>query len=259
MPLVLQQINNGVGTLTLNHPEKRNALNQALIEELIAALDALRVAAVRCVVLRATIQSGVWSAGQDVNELPGAKRDPLTYADPLRRAIRAVELFPAPVIALIEGSVWGGACELALTCDLLVAVPHATFAITPAKLGVPYDLSGMLNFMKAIPIAPLKEMLFTGRPITAERAIAAGILNAVVEASGAESFAYDLARQVTEMSPLCVSTIKEELRVLSESRPLDVETFERLQSQRRGVYDSHDYQEGLRAFLEKRKPVFFGR
>ena len=79
-----------------------------------------------------------------------------------------------PVIALIEGGVWGGACELAITCDLTITTPDATFAITPAKLGVPYNTAGMLNFMKSIGMPLLKEMLFTSRPISAERASSAG-------------------------------------------------------------------------------------
>ncbi|HUY92529.1 MAG TPA: methylmalonyl-CoA decarboxylase [Pirellulales bacterium] len=259
MSLVLQSITDSIGTLTLNQPEKRNALSRALIDELIAGLDASAAAEVRAVVLRAAPGSRVWSAGHDVRELPAAGRDPLTYNDPLRRAVRAIESFPAPVLALIEGGVWGGACELALSCDLLVATPEATFAITPARMGVPYDMCGMLSFMKMINMPVLKEMLFTGRPIPAERALAAGALNYVVPAAELERFVYELAARITETSPLCVAAIKEELRMLSESMPLDSDTFERLQELRRKVYDSHDYEEGIRAFLEKRPPVFKGR
>ena len=76
-----------------------------------------------------------------------------------------------PVIAMIEGSVWGGACELAITCDLVIATPDATFAFTPARLGVPYNTAGILNMMKSIGMPLLKEMLFTARPISAERAL----------------------------------------------------------------------------------------
>ena len=259
MPLILPSIADSIGTLTLNHPEKRNALSRTLIDELIAALDAMTAAKVRSVVLRAAPGSRVWSAGHDVRELPAAGHDPLTYNDPLRRAVRAVESFPAPVLALIEGGVWGGACELAMTCDLLIASPEATFAITPARLGVPYNLCGMLSFMKMLNMPVLKEMLFTGRPISAARALAAGALNYVVPAAELESFVYGLAAQIGETSPLCVAVIKEELRMLSESLPLDSDAFERVQDLRRKVYDSRDYEEGIRAFLEKRSPVFAGR
>lgn len=259
MSLITHSIADSIGTLTLNQPEKRNALSSALIDELISGLDDMTQASVRAVVLRAAPGSRVWSAGHDVRELPAAGHDPLTYNDPLRRAVRAIESFPAPVLALIEGSVWGGACELALTCDLLIAAPDVTFAITPARMGVPYNMSGLLNFMKMINMPVLKEMLFTGRPITAEKALAAGALNYVVPAAELEKFVYDLAAHIAETSPLCVTVIKEELRMLSESLPLDSDTFERVQDLRRKVYDSHDYEEGIRAFLEKRRPVFVGR
>lgn len=258
MPLVLQSVADSIGTLTLNQPEKRNALSRALIDDLISALAALKASAIRAVVLRAAPGSTVWSAGHDVRELPAAGHDPLTYSDPLRRAVRAIETFPAPVLALIEGSVWGGACELALSCDLLIAAPEVTFAITPARLGVPYNMSGMVNFMKMIAMPVLKEMLFTGQPISAERALAAGAINYVVPAPRLEPFVYELAARITEVSPLCVAVIKEELRMLSGSNALSSETFERVQDLRRRVYDSHDYEEGIHAFLEKRKPVFKG-
>jgi methylmalonyl-CoA decarboxylase len=258
MPLVLQSVTDSIGTLTFNQSEKRNALSRALIEELISSLASLEAASIRAVVLRAAPGSTVWSAGHDVKELPAAGHDPLTYSDPLRRAVRAVESFPAPVLALIEGSVWGGACELALTCDLLIAAPDVTFAITPARMGVPYNMSGMLNFMKMIPMPVLKEMLFTGHPISAQRALAAGAINHIVPAAELNSFVYELASRIAETSPLCVGVIKEELRLLSESNVLSSETFERVQDLRRRVYDSHDYEEGIRAFLAKRKPNFKG-
>lgn len=259
MPLVLQSRTDAIGTLTLNQPEKRNALSRALIDELIAGLDTMAAASVRAVVLRAAPGSRAWSAGHDVRELPAAGHDPLTYNDPLRRAVRAIASFPAPVLAMIEGSVWGGACELAFSCDLLVAAPDVTFAITPARLGVPYNMSGMLNLTKMLSMPVLKEMLFTGHPISAERALAAGALNYIVPAAELERAVYELAAQIAQSSPLCVAVIKEELRMLSESRPMNSDTFERVEELRRRVYESHDYDEGIRAFLEKRPPVFVGR
>ena len=94
-------------------------------------------------------QSGVkvWSSGHDVYELPAGGRDPLGWDDPLRELVRAIEECPAPVIAVIEGGVWGGACEVAFACDLIIAAPSATFAVTPARLGVPviFDVTHSLQ------------------------------------------------------------------------------------------------------------------
>jgi methylmalonyl-CoA decarboxylase len=256
MPLVLKRIENGIGELTLNHAAKRNALSAALIAELIAGLEELAAASVRSVLLRAPAGSKVWSAGHDVNELPVPGRDPLPYNDPLRRVVRAIELLPAPVIAMIEGGVWGGACELAVTCDVVIATPDATFALTPARLGVPYNMVGVLNLMRTIGLPVLKEMLFTARPITAERALRVGMINHIAAPEDLERFAFEIAGQIAETSPLCVALMKEELRLLSEARPLGPEAFERLQAMRRDIYNSRDYQEGIRAFLERRKPDF---
>ena len=112
----------------------------------------------------------MFSAGHDVDELAEARRDPLGWDDPLRRLVREIEAFPAPVIAMVEGSVWGGATETVLACDLMVAAEGATFAVTPARLGVPYNVGGMLTFLNAAPLRLVKEMVFTAEPVDAARA-----------------------------------------------------------------------------------------
>ena len=122
-----------------------------------------------------------------MNELPTDGRDPLTYNDPLRTIVRRIETHPAPVIAMVEGSVWGGACELVLSCDLILAAESSTFAITPARLGVPYNLSGTLNIMKVADMHFIKEMLFTAQPVPAPRMLAYGVLNRVVPAEQLEA------------------------------------------------------------------------
>src|SRR3954452_8438295 len=142
MSYTTSEVSAFIGTITLDHDRRRNALSHALVEEVITALNAFRQASVRVVILRAKPGAKVFSAGHDVDELPESRRDPLGWDDPLRQLVREIENYPGPVIAMVEGSVWGGATETVFACDLIVAAETATFAVTPAKLGVPTMWAG---------------------------------------------------------------------------------------------------------------------
>ncbi len=258
MALVKQEIRDGIGILTLDHPEKRNALGERMVEEILGRLTELQVMKVPAVILRAAEGGTVWSAGHDVRELPRSHRDPLGYYDSLERVLRAVQTYPGGVIAAVHGGVWGGACDLVMSCDLVVGDETSSFAITPAKLGLPYNATGVLHFMNRLGLNIAKEMFFTADPITAERAERVGILNHLVPAAKLMGVSMDLARSIASRSALSVSVIKEQLRVLSGAFPISPEQFEQLQGLRRRVYDSDDYEEGITAFLAKRPPVFKG-
>lgn len=258
MDLVLTRLDDSIGTIEMNNAAKRNALSEALIAEVRQALDRFRAAQARSVVLRAPAGCKVWSAGHDIAELPNAGRDPLGWGDALRILVRAIQEFPAPVLGLIEGGVWGGACEVAMACDIVVATPETTFAITPAKLGIPYNLSGLLTLMNAIPLPVAKEMLFTAQPIPASRAYDLGIVNHLLPAAEIEAFTYALAATIGRNAPLSIAAMKEELRILASAHSMTPQMFERMQGLRRVVYDSGDYQEGLNAWRDKRRPTFTG-
>jgi methylmalonyl-CoA decarboxylase len=258
MALVERTIKEGVGILTLNNTEKSNALSEGLVDELIRGLGEFQEKKVPVVILCAAEGVKVWSAGHDVKELPRTHRDPLGYFDPLEKVLRAVQEYPNPVIAMVHGSVWGGACDLVMSCDLVVGDETAAFAITPAKLGLPYNVSGILHFMNRVGLNIAKEMFFTADPIAAERAERVGILNYLVPSGDLMNSTMDLAKRIASRSTLSVAVIKEQLRILSGARPISPEQFEHLQGLRRLVYDSHDYEEGITSFLEKRAPVFKG-
>lgn len=256
--LVLTEIREAVGVITLDHPQQRNALSRRLVEAIVAALADFGRRRLRAVVLRAATGSSVWSAGHDVHELPDTRRDPLGWDDPLRHLIREIENFPAPVIAMVEGSVWGGACETVFACDLVIAAPSAAFALTPARLGVPYNVSGMLTLLNASNMRIAKEMAFTAKPIAAARAERLGMINHLVPADELEAFCMGMAEDIAANAPLSISVMKEQLRILAGAHPVSPQGFERIQGLRRLVYDSEDYREGIRAFKEKRRPVFLG-
>ncbi len=248
-----------IGTITLDNPKKLNALSHGLVTAVIDSLQQLEKAEARVVILRAHSGAKVWSAGHDVGELPEGGRDPLGWDDPLRHLVRTIETCRMPVIAMIEGGVWGGAVETVLACDIVIAAPDATFAVTPARLGVPYNVSGMMTFMSAASLRVVKELAFTAAPISAERAERIGMINHVVAPEAIEAFTREMATTIANNAPLSIAVMKEQLRVLAGAKPVSPRGFEKVQGLRRIVYDSHDYHEGIRAFKEKRRPVFTGK
>ena len=258
MSFIQTHFENHIGTITMDHAAHRNALSEVLINEMIQAFEEMKEKNARVIVLRAYPGAKVWSAGHDVKELPTPGRDPLGYEDSLVRVLRTVQYLTIPVIAMIDGSVWGGACDLALTCDILIGSDNAQFTMTPAKLGVPYNASGLLRFMNILSVNAAKEMFFSAQPIKAERAHQLGILNHLVPAASLESFTHELAEKITRNSPLSIAAMKESFRLLANASPLTPNMFERIQGLRRKVYDSNDYREGIQSFLEKRPPVFKG-
>jgi methylmalonyl-CoA decarboxylase len=259
MDLIKLMQDGQIGIITLDNAKKLNALSTELVAGVVAALQRLEEAAARVVILRAPPGAKVWSAGHDVGELPDSGRDPLGWDDPLRHLVRTIETCRMPVIAMIEGGVWGGAVETMLACDIVIAAPGATFAVTPARMGVPYNVSGMMTFMSAASLRIVKEMAFTAAPISADRAERIGMINHVVATDELEAFTFGMATTIAKNAPLSIAVMKEQLRVLAGAKPLTPRGFEKVQGLRRIVYDSEDYQEGIRAFKEKRSPVFKGR
>jgi methylmalonyl-CoA decarboxylase len=258
MSIMRCELDGKLAVITMSNPSKRNVLSEVMIGGIIEGLREAEKAKVRSVILRAEPGCKVWSAGHDVSELPASHRDPLGWSDPLRVVIRAIEEFPAPVIALIEGGVWGGACEMALACDVVVATPDSSFALTPAKLGIPYNVSGLLTFMNVTGIHVVREMAFTARPVAAPRAQTLGMVNHLIEPGEITAFCVEMARNIEKLAPLAIAVMKEEMRVLASAHSITPRMFERVQGLRRQVYDSQDYQEGVKAFREKRPPNFTG-
>lgn len=258
MSLVKAEVLEKVGVITLNNTQKLNALSSQLVNDIVEALDAFQKEQVHIVVLRAPEGAKVWSAGHDVKELPLKLRDPLSYYDSLEVLLRTVEEYPGPVIAMVHGSVWGGACDLIMTCDMVIADKTAKFAMTPAKLGVPYNSTGILHFMNRLPINIAKEMFFTAELMSAERALNVGIINHLVDEEELLPFTLNMATTISTRSILSIQVIKEQFRVLSKAYSITPSAFERVQGMRRKVYDSHDYEEAITAFLEKRPAKFKG-
>ena len=219
---------NKVAVIEFNYGRKLNALSKVFIDDLMQALSDLNRPEIRCIILRAPSGSKVFSAGHDIHELPSGGRDPLSYDDPLRQITRMIQKFPKPIISMVEGSVWGGAFEMIMSSDLIIAASTSTFSMTPVNLGVPYNLVGIHNLTRDAGFHIVKELIFTASPITAQRALAVGV-------EELEDFTLQMAHHISEKAPLAIAVIKEELRVLGEAHTMNSDEFERIQGMRRAV------------------------
>ena len=246
----------GVARLTISNPEKRGALDRALLEALVAALDRLDA---RCVVL--TGEGRAFCAGYDIEELMREGYDDgAESAHPFPAALAAIEAYPYPVLAALNGATIGGGLELAIACDLRIAADTVRLGMPPAKLGVVYATAGLNRFLTTIGAARTRELFLTGRRIDAATAERWGLVNEVAEAEALPQVALALAQEIAANAPLSLRGNKAGIRALVASAgELDAQTAAVLDADRRTAFESEDLREGLRAFGEKRAPVWRGR
>ncbi len=246
----------GVGLLTLSNPDKRNALDRMLCESLRFALERLDA---RCVVL--TGEGRAFCAGYDIEELLGEGYDDGAEAvHPFASALAAIEAYPYPVLAALNGATIGGGLELAIACDLRVAADTVQLGMPPAKLGVVYATAGLNRFLTTIGAARTRELFLTGRRIDAATAERWGLVNSVVEAEALPDAALALAQEIAANAPLSLRGNKAGIRALvAAAGELDPPVAAALEAERRRAFESEDLREGLRAFGEKRPAVWRGR
>ena len=247
-----------VCTLTFNRPEKRNLLTPSMLLELSEQLDRLRDGKkVRCVVIRGSGEKA-FSSGYDINAI--GENDMIRHHEgdhPLGRALRTIESFPYPVIAMMNGHAFGAGLEVAVTCDLRTTVEDCLLGMPPAKLGVVYSYSGIKKFLDLIGPGYTKELFLVGRPISSERAWEIGLVNFMVPREELEEFTYGIANEIAENAPLSLKTLKEITKTL-EKRTISTEDEKLIRQMTTEVQNSQDYKEGQKAFAEKRKPEFKG-
>jgi enoyl-CoA hydratase/carnithine racemase len=259
--LILCDEHEHVATLTLNRPAKRNAMSPDLLTDLSAQLRRLREnPGVRVLILRGQ-GTEAFSAGYDIGHLPARKgNEPLPDSDGVglfQRMLEQVRTFHAPVIAMIHGFCMGGGLELAATCDIRLTADTGTFCMPPARLGTLYSGEGLLRFVNLIGIANTCEIFYTACRFDARRAHHMGLLNHVIPAAELELRTGDMAQQIVRNAPLAVKNTKTSLAHVLQFQDFSqhAETLKRL---RDACMQSDDFQEGRRAFLEKRPPMFRG-
>jgi len=254
--LILSRIAEHVCTVTLNRPDKRNALSTEMIEALHATLAQVSAREdVRVVVVASA--GGVFCAGLDLRELAAQREAGRVETHSLQEALELLERCPHPTIAAIQGDAIAGGCELALHCDLRVASEGAHFAMPLARIGIAVPVTLTWKLVETIGAAATKELLFTAEALGAQGALALGLVNRVVPPLSLEGTVGELARQIARNAPLSVRAMKAFVqRVAEERRAYRRDDLEELFHR---VQASADAREGLAAQRERRSPAFGGK
>ena len=246
----------GVALVTLDRERSLNALDFSLIAQLTDALEGLdHDDACRCIVITGA-GTRAFAAGADIKELAQQTSTTLTVDNDFHRWER-IKRIRKPLIAAVRGVALGGGCELAMTCDMIVAADDAEFGQPEIKLGVMPGAGGTQRLTRAIGKARAMEMILTGRTMTAREAEARGLITRAVPGDKALDAALELAQQVASMPPVAVVAAKEAI-----NRAFEVSLEAGLEFERRNfflLFGTDDMREGMAAFAEKRRPTWSGR
>jgi len=247
-----------VARLRISNPEKRGALDHELLD---ALADTVRGLEARCLLL--TGDGKMFSAGYDIGTFDDAhfeEQAEKLVAHPFHAAIAALEEFPYPSVAALNGHAIGGGLEVALSCDIRIAAHGIKMGMPPAKLGLIYSHTGLQKFIEVCGLANTNELFFVGRNIDAERGYEMGLVNAVVEPDDLEQAGLDLAAEIGANAPLSLAGNKRAIRELrTHPGRLPEELEKELVELRESCFRSEDFREGVQAFAEKRKPQWKNR
>lgn len=252
-----------VATLVINRPDKMNSFNHGMLTEMAGHLENLAESAdIRALVIRGG-GSVSFSTGYDISELSRKSADRhdvmALVKSALDRGLGAIENYPYPVIAMINGYALGGGCELALTCDIRVASEKTRMGIPSSRLGIVYQPSGIQKVINIIGMANARELFYTGMYFDTGRIREMGLVNHVVPEDRLEAFTYELAGEIADNAPMALRGVKRIFNAINNALPVAPEAMGEIQGLIDASFRSDDFREASAAFLEKRKPRFTGR
>jgi enoyl-CoA hydratase/carnithine racemase len=257
---IVAEVDGAVATLIFNNPERHNAVSLEMWQAVAASLRQFAAESTIRVVVLTGAGGKAFVSGADISKFETERASEASIADYERAtdaAYSALATLGKPSIAFIRGYCLGGGLNLALCCDLRICNDASRFAVPAARLGLGYGLASVRRVVDVIGPAFAKEVLLTGRQFDAGEALAMGLVNRVVADDQIEGFIARYAETIAGNAPLTVAALR---RIVDEAvkdpEARDEELCARLVKQ---CFDSEDYREGRRAFLEKRKPRFSGR
>ncbi len=256
---MLSRVEEGVGYITFNNPEKHNAVSIEMWDALEKILDEFRSSKeIRVIVLNGAGGKSFVS-GADISKFDkerSSKDAVLSYNKRTQKVYELLETFPKPTIAMIDGYCIGGGLNLAVCCDIRICSEKSKFAMPAAKLSLGYPFSSIKRLFDVMGPGMAKHFMFTAEKISASEALACGLVQKLVSAENIETYVRDYALTISHNAPLTIKAMKQiGIEILKNPDERDLLLCEQLAS---ACFDSEDYKEGRKAFMEKRKPNFKG-
>ena len=256
---MLSRVEEGVGYITFNNPEKHNAVSIEMWDALEKFLDEFRSSKeIRVIVLNGAGGKSFVS-GADISKFDkerSSKEAVLSYNKRTQKVYELLETFPKPTIAMIDGYCIGGGLNLAVCCDIRICSEKSKFAMPAAKLSLGYPFSSIKRLFDVMGPGMAKHFMFTAEKISASEALACGLVQKLVSAENIETYVRDYALTISHNAPLTIKAMKQiGIEILKNPDERDLLLCEQLAS---ACFDSEDYKEGRKAFMEKRKPNFKG-